>query len=132
MKLAKYMRADTQLPTEGTLNLSPLVGTWINTNLETNHIIKVVTDSQGDGALTVHIYGADSPNPIDWGEIKTTPVVIGTTLEGVGFHAHYDFGEIEILLAANHSKGVLVIQTYTTFKDGSERPNYFSREFFHQ
>jgi len=48
MKLVKYMRADTQLPTEGTLNLSPLVGTWINTNLETDRIIKIPTNSQAE------------------------------------------------------------------------------------
>ena len=48
MKLAKYMRADTQLPTEGTLNLSSLVETWINSNLETDHIIKIPTNYQAE------------------------------------------------------------------------------------
>ncbi|EDN72961.1 hypothetical protein BGS_0082 [Beggiatoa sp. SS] len=121
----------SQLPTEGTLNLSPLLGTWINTNLETDHIIKVVTDSSGDGALTVHIYGANSPNPIDWGVVKATPFGGGKTMEAIGFHAHYDFGSIETHLVSNQKLGILVIQSYSSFKDDSGRPNHFARGFFH-
>ena len=35
-------------------------------------------------------------------------------------------------IAANLKYGVLVIQSYNSFKDGSDRPEYFIREFFHQ
>ena len=35
-------------------------------------------------------------------------------------------------IAANLKYGVLVIQSYNTFRDGSGRPDYFVREFFHQ
>ena len=125
------MRADTQLPTEGTADLSELLGTWINADPETDDIIRFILAGQND-TFTVQVYGANTPEPIDWGEVEATPFVVGATLQGAGFSARYAFDSAETLLAANYAKGVLVIQTFTTFKNGSGRPNYFSREFFHQ
>jgi hypothetical protein len=49
-----------------------------------------------------------------------------------GFEAHCDLGFMETHLAANVKYGVLVIQTYNAFKDGTGRGCYFTREFFHQ
>lgn len=131
MEPVKYMRADTQLPTEGTADLSELLGTWINADPETDDIIRFILAGQND-TFTVQVYGANTPEPIDWGEVEATPCATGTTLEIAGFDARYDFGPVETLLAAYGAKGVLVIQTYTRFKDGSGRPDYFTREFFHQ
>ncbi len=37
--------------------------------------------------------------------------------EAVDFHTVYDFGFMETKMVSNHSKGILVIQTYNTFKD---------------
>jgi len=37
-----------------------------------------------------------------------------------------------VLIVSNYAKGVLVIQSYSRFCDGSGRPDYFTREFFHQ
>ncbi|MDB5036140.1 MAG: hypothetical protein JWQ98_3381 [Chlorobi bacterium] len=132
MNSAKYMRGDTLVSTAGGGDLSPLVGTWTNTDTDTNHFMKVITSLAPDGAFSVRMFGVDDDALIDWGEADGTPFVTSATLQGVGFHARYDFGDAETLIAANQSKGVLVIQAYTMFKDGSGRPNYFSREFFHQ
>jgi hypothetical protein len=132
MNLVAYMRADTLVPTGGTPDLRPLIGEWINSNAHSNHIVRAVIAPGDDGELTVRIYGAGMPDPIDWGAMPATPFVVETNYEGVGFTARFDFGDVETSLCSNQKKGVLVIQSYTQFKDGSGRPNYFTREFFHR
>ena len=47
-----------------------------------------------------------------------------------GFTARYDFGFLEMSLAAYYAKGLIVVSQYTRFKDQSGRPDYFNREFF--
>jgi hypothetical protein len=130
--LTNRVRADGLLAGDGAADLAPLIGSWINTDTDTNHFIRVVTALDPEGRFTVRMFGADDAGPIDWGEREAMPFVTGKTLQGVGFHTRYKFDDAETLIAANHSKGVLVIQAYTEFRDGSGRPNYFSREFFHQ
>ena len=125
------MRADGKQLVEGEPDLSPLLGDWVNSNPETDYISKITVAGR-NSRLVVHVYGAHSPELIDWGEAEATAYVIGGTSEGVGFHARYSFGEIETYLAANQKLGILVIQSYTSFKDASGRMNHFSREFFHQ
>ena len=49
----------------------------------------------------------------------------------MAFSATYDFGFLETRLEANLSLGLLVIANLNTFRDGSGRSNYFSREFFY-
>lgn len=125
------MRADSKQLVEGEPDLSPLLGNWVNSNPETEYISKLTVAKQ-NGLLVLHVYGAHSPEPIDWGEAGATAYVAGGTLDGVGFHARYGFGEIETYLVANQKLGILVIQSYTSFKDTSGRMNHFAREFFHQ
>ncbi len=113
-------------------DLSPLLGAWTNTNPRTRHIVKLVL-READGRFTVQAFGASGEAPCDWGEIAAEPFVTGVSeREGIGFHTQYDFGFMETKMVSNHSKGILVIQTYNSFKDGSGRANYFSREFFHR
>ena len=49
-----------------------------------------------------------------------------------GFLARYDFGFSELSLAANEAQGLLIIASFSTFRDGSGRSSYFSREFFYR
>jgi hypothetical protein len=49
-----------------------------------------------------------------------------------GFTAGYRFDFCETHLQANWNQGLFVLASFTSFKDGSKRSNYFSREFFHQ
>ena len=131
MEAASYMRADTRQVIGGTPDLSPLIGEWVNTSDETDYIVKIIIEDR-NGRLMLRAYGADSPNPIDWGETEATPYVAGGTMESTGFHARYDFGSIETFLVANQKLGILVIQSYTEFKDGSGRMSHYAREFFHR
>jgi hypothetical protein len=49
-----------------------------------------------------------------------------------GFHAFYNHEGIETHLVANQKLGILVIQSYTRYVDGSGRTSHFAREFFHR
>jgi hypothetical protein len=113
---------------------TPALGTWFNCNLETGEILSLsLSPAEGDGGLILRAFGADDPSPCDWGQTPAIPHVSGLGSREVGgFTARYDFGFMETQIAANLKYGVLVIQSYNTFKDGSGRPPYFIREFFHQ
>jgi shikimate dehydrogenase len=111
-------------------DLTPLLGAWMNVNPRTDYISGLTVVERG-GRLFVQAYGADPTDRVDWGEAEATPYA-GETLEAAGFHTRYDFGESEIRVAANYKLGILVIQTYTSFRNASDRRNRFAREFFHQ
>ena len=112
--------------------IAPLLGSWFNCDTATGEILRLDL-LERDGGLALRAFGADEPGPVDWGEAPAVPHVqaLGSR-EVTGFTAHYDFGFMETRIAANVKYGVLVIQSYNHFRDDSERPCYFTREFFHQ
>ncbi len=138
MALTKYMRAEDQLESavapesDGTVDPTPLLGTWINTNSAADGIVKVILATK-TGALRVHAFGACDPNPCDWGEVNGA--VFGESIssrDAMSFTAVYDFAFMEVILQAYVVKGVLVIVSFTAFKDDSGRSNYVGKEFFYR
>jgi hypothetical protein len=123
------MRADARRRPEGPVDVSPLVGDWINVNPGTDYLVRLEAAESG-GVLRIRAHGSGPSGSIDWGEVEATPYVAGSGLEAGGFHARYDFGAAETCMAANQKLGILVIQSYTSFRDGSGRPAHFAREFF--
>lgn len=115
------------------LRLDGLPGIWLNTDGGTRGIVKVVTAVNGS-ELTVRTFGAGDPALIDWGEVEADYVYALNLSSRVaaGFTARYRFDFAEIHLQANWNQGLLVLASFTSFKDGSERSNYFSRDFFHR
>jgi hypothetical protein len=112
--------------------LTDVVGSWFNTSQTTGEIARL-TISQRDQGLMLNIEGAGSPERIAWPETPAMPYVASLDSTDVsGFEAHCDLGFMETHLAANIKHGVLVLQSYNRFKDGSGRGAYFTREFFHQ
>jgi len=128
---AFHMKADQRPSTEMPLNLSPLVGNWVNTEPNTSYLVRVILTEQ-DGRLAFRGYGANEPGPIDWGEVEAVPYAAGTSLMAGGFHSFYNLDGIETHLVANQKLGILVIQSYTRYLDGSGRTSHFGREFFHR
>jgi hypothetical protein len=113
-------------------DLTPALGTWFNCNLETREILSLSL-AEGDGGQIFQAFGADDPSPCDWGQTPAIPHISSLGSREVSdFTARYDFGLMESQIAAILKYGVRVIQSYHTFKDGSERPAYFTRESFHQ
>ena len=116
----------------GALDVTPLLGTWLNTDKATAGIVKLEL-ARYDGLFLVRAHGANTPVPYDWGEVPSVAYGAGiTATEAVAFSAVYDFGFLTSILAAYAKQGILVLDTFNTFKDSSDRANYFTREFFHR
>lgn len=136
MKNLKYVRAEDQLAPESEtpkeIDTTPLLGKWVNTNSSTRGILEVVISREGDDLL-IQVLGACSQSPCDWG-VARADTVYSTSVRSsdpMALTATYDFGFLETRLEANLSLGLLVIANFNTFRDGSGRSNYFSREFFY-
>jgi hypothetical protein len=131
----KYMRIDDELKTDATggpVDSSPLVGTWINTDKATGGIVKLILSQEGN-SFFVQAFGACAPSPCDWGKVEGRVYSSGVdSQEGMAFTARYDFGFMETSLAVYLKSGILVLDSFNTFKDGSRRSNYFSREFYYE
>ena len=115
------------------LRLESLPGIWLNTDSRTRGIAKVVTAVNGS-ELTVRAFGAGNPDLIDWGEVEADYIYANSlsSRDAAGFTAQYHFDFAEVHLQANWNQGLLVLASFTSFKDGSNRSNYFSRDFFHR
>lgn len=128
---ASYMKADLRPSAEVPLDLSPLVGDWVNTKPDSSYLVRVVLTSR-DGRLMFRGYGANEPDPIDWDEVEAVPYVAGTSHLAGGFQATYNLDGIETQVVANQKLGVLVLNLYTRYLDGSGRTSHFNREFYHR
>jgi len=131
MDLVSLTRADAKRQS-GPTDLAPLLGRWVNVNPATDYLVRVdVAAGETAGAgLRLRVYGAGDGGPVDWGEGEATPYAAGGATEAGGFHARYALGPVETHLAANQKLGILVIQSYTSFHDGSGRRAHYAREFF--
>ena len=114
----------------GEIDRAALIGTWINSNLDTNSIARVkISDANGKLQLQVFAIGPDGL--IDWGTNDAEVFAGGPAAHaGVGFASRYDFGFAEARLQAMIMKGLLVLAQFHLFKDDSGRADYFLREYF--
>lgn len=120
------------LANETTSDLEELLGTWKNTNPQTENITKAIIEFD-NGEVTMQILSAGSPQLEDWGKVKLQVFTPDRSSPVVGgFITQYDRGLVETAIAANYKRGVLVLQAYNTYKDNKGKFNDFSREFFHK
>ena len=120
---------DLDLPQDGG-DLTALVGIWLNTDKTSNSLSRVIIESDEQALYRIQTFGIGSPDEIDWGW-AAMDVHLGERLQ-CGFHATYQRNDITTHLVANHKLGVLVIELFVTFDDGSGRPGYIVREFLGQ
>ncbi|HEV7682487.1 MAG TPA: hypothetical protein VGO68_10230 [Pyrinomonadaceae bacterium] len=112
------------------LDVSGLSGVWINSNLQTNGIARMIM-SEAAGKLSLQVFAIGPDGLIDWGTAEVNPC--GSTPSshvGAGFSCLFDFGFAESLLQGMIMKGLLVLAELRTFKDDSNRAGYFVREYF--
>ena len=131
-KLAYSKKDDlaTKFHHEWGTNIEALTGEWTNVNHTTGQISRIKVISKDD-KIYMHCYGKLEQGEQDWGETSCelfSDNVNSPTIEG--FMASYDLGFIQVKIAGNIKYGTMVIQSYNIFKDGSNRNNYMSREFF--
>lgn len=111
-------------------DFSDWLGHWTNTNPETRSISHVILE-EIEGELWLQAFGVCEPTPCDWGKAKAHIFTSSVDApEPLGFTAKYDFSFMETAFAGNVKKGILVIQEFNSFKDGSGRQDYYLREFF--
>jgi len=114
------------------LDATALLGTWYATDQHTPGVTELRL-ALADGVLTVSAAGADEPQPREWGETPATAFGADPSANtAMAFSAEYDFGFLRIMLAAYAKQGILVLDTFTSFRDDSGRAAYFTREFFHR
>ncbi|MCI0485434.1 MAG: hypothetical protein L0229_02425 [Blastocatellia bacterium] len=114
----------------GPIDTSMLVGTWVNSNPDTNGVARMVV-TQSDGNLSLRVQAIGPDGLIDWG-VADIEVFTATPSSRVaaGFTCLYDFGFAETRLQAMILKGLIVLAQIHRFKDGSRRVSYFVREYF--
>jgi hypothetical protein len=112
------------------VDLTDLLGTWINTYRETRSLRRFTLAPNASGYSIETIVAAED-GAQTLGTIEVRPFAPNVnSRKADGFTARYDFEFLEMSLAAYCAKGLIVVSQYTRFKDGSGRPDYFNREFF--
>ena len=123
-------RVETDAATAGPADTSALLGSWVNSNPETNGIARMVMSEAG-GKLSIQVYAVGPEGLIDWGAAGVEVFMSSPSSRVVaGFTCLYDFGFAETRLRAMIMKGLIVLAQFHNFKDGSRRADYFVREYF--
>jgi hypothetical protein len=114
----------------GPVDVSGLLGTWVNSNPETSGIARMVLSEAG-GKLSLRVSAVGPEGLIDWGAADVSVCSSSPSArDAAGFTCLYDFGFAETRLQAMILKGLIVLAQIHTFKDGSGRVDYFVREYF--
>ena len=124
-------RAGAPGPAAEPLDLTPLAGSWINT--ETRRRWLATLDVRVDGKrLRIHPRGGDAPSPADWGE-REAEVVCATAIdsrEAGGCVATFPLPSMESELHATLNQGLLVVVAFNRTDDPAAAPGSVTREFF--
>jgi hypothetical protein len=106
---------------------APLVGTWMNCDHATRNLVRVMIAANGN-EITVHAFGACSPNPCDWGQVNGTVYADNVAATpAVAFTASYTFAFKVTTIVGHLDNGALFVETYDHFTDNSGRADYYSQ-----
>ena len=109
------------------VNSVPLVGTWVNCDHQTRGIVRLMIAASGP-AITLHGFGACSPNPCDWGTVNGLVYADNVTATpAVGFTAVYNFNFKQTTVVGRLLNGALFVETFDHFTDKSGRADYYSQ-----
>lgn len=112
--------------------VSALAGNWVNDDPATRGIVRIVLSDSG-GALMVHAYGACSPSPCDWGQVKGSTYADNVSSpRAIAFSANYSFGFKTTLLTGHLSGGKLLVENFNAFAAGDTRSDYYGAGSFHR
>lgn len=108
------------------------VGTWVNTNSNTRGITKLVVRRAGGNRLVVRVFGSCSPRDCDWGRARLT--TYGSSVQDRNHRSAtttYNMNFANTFLTINlRGRDRMSLQSFTQFKDNSNRQNYTSRAVF--
>ena len=107
-----------------------IVGNWVNVNAASRGLVRITLQA-GPTGLTVHAYGSCSPTPCDWGVAPARAYSAGVDAKPAeAFTAVYKQGFKESILTGQLERGMLAVDNFSTFLDGSSRNDYHSRDYF--
>ena len=111
-------------------DLAMLAGTWRNTNAQSSGVVSVIAEEL-EGELWIRFFGVVDGALVDWGPAKAT-VFFDRNDTGMEqpFVVRWEHGFMTAIAHGFLRQGVLVILTFTRFRDGDPRTSYFSKEFF--
>jgi hypothetical protein len=112
------------------MELSALLGTWINSNPDAQSVVLVRATDSG-GRLKLQVSAVDPGGFVDWGAADAD--VFAATPEShsaAGFTCRYQFEHGETRLQGMIMKGLLVLAQFHLFNEESKRESYFLREYF--
>jgi hypothetical protein len=114
----------------GAVDLSPFLGSWRNTYRDSKGIRRFILARQADRYV---FRGWGVGRDEDWGTVPVVPHAPQVaSRQPAGFLTRYDFAFSQVTLAVNENKGLLVVAAFTTFRDGTARSSYLTREFFYR
>ncbi|MDX6582618.1 MAG: hypothetical protein QOI10_1802 [Solirubrobacterales bacterium] len=115
------------------LDLSGLVGSWLNTDRGSSGGVLRFLIEERDGALGVRGVGVGDPEPYEWPEAEAAAFApTPGDPQAWAFNCRFEFGEMATDVSAYNKQGILVAAIFTSFADGSGRSDYWTREFFHR
>ena len=123
--------ASARVPSHG-VDSAPVAGRFLSCDRETSGFAEVtITPTDRHLDLTVRASGGFAS---DLGRlVAMRGIAFGERVEGgpaVGFLAESESSFQRLVLAAYLNKGLLAIDTYSTFRDGSDRRPYRARDHF--
>jgi len=123
-------RVEGEAAAAGKVDTSALIGIWVNSNPDSNGIARMMM-LESNGNLTLQVCAIGPDGLIDWGSADVTVFTSAPSSQvGAGFACRYDFGFVETRLLGMILKGLLVLAELHSFKDDSQRVDYFVREYF--
>jgi hypothetical protein len=112
---------------------SEMFGDWLNTNPDSDGIARLRIESDGRNGAILRVWGVQVPHHVEWGMVSPALFSLSSGSRLVqAFSAKYEAADVAIMLQANIKQGVLVVASFTEFKDNSGRSNYFHREFYYR
>jgi hypothetical protein len=121
------------LPAGRPLRSSGMCGDWRNTDRTGAGGILELSVTEDEATLTVRGLGQARPAPYAWHRVHAASYAADpSSSEAWSFLADYDFGFMRTIVSTYHKLGILIATTYNIFSDGSERTDYWTREFFHR
>ena len=112
------------------MELGALLGTWINSNPDTNSVA-VVKATDFNGQLQLQVAAVGPGGFVDWGVADANVFAAAPDSQmGAGFTCRYEFAHGETRLQGMIMKGLLVLAQFHLFKEDSDQESYFLREYF--
>jgi len=109
-------------------SVAPLLGTWKNINKATRDLVEIVI-SGAASSISVHVFGACSPTPCDWGSVSGLAYAANVSSPtAIAFSAQYTFSFSKVIVVGHLKGHHLEVETFTQFTDGSGRSNLYTAD----